>query len=140
MYAEKRKLRSGSGVDEILNQVLPLGFQLEIFSAKRHDLGLVMVAGHFAQAVTVQPRAIDKKTCLVISTGCVDPPAICFLELSDFGGESDLSAPRANFADQGFGNRRKIDDAFLGDADSRASCCMWLKFANFFAPEKLYAR
>ena len=59
VHAKKGKFRIGHGIDESADQVLSLGNQIVVFSAKGHDPDFRLLSCHPADAITVQSGTID---------------------------------------------------------------------------------
>ena len=56
VHAQEGKVGVGHGVDQVLAEMMRLGLELEIFAAKRHDLGGRLFAAHRGDPVAMQAR------------------------------------------------------------------------------------
>src|SRR2546430_15478799 len=69
MNAEKWKLRIRHRINQVADQKPAFGFDFVVFTSERHDANLPFLSRQFADAVTVQPGAVDQKIPFMVAGG-----------------------------------------------------------------------
>ena len=86
---------SGTGIDQVPHQVLPLRPELVILAAERHDARFAALAGQRRHAVGMQPRAGNQKVGRELAGGGYGAPARALAAHRIHARAGDHAAPRA---------------------------------------------